>query len=217
MVLEENKSQYIIKRNQRKESADKWLDIAKSVGEVVHGDDHYRKYIGNVSHIHPGNLNIPVEIVFEVTEHFVDKEGNKLLFPEIEISTYWTNLGETPEEIIDLYRDHGTSEQFHSELKTDMDIERLPSGKFKVNSIILLIAQNTFNMLRKIGMDALKFKKYAPVKLDVKRRRIKSVIKDLIYTGCKVFVRARYVVFKFGKNCKWFNCLAQLHSLYCRT
>ncbi|MGV0036717.1 MAG: hypothetical protein ACNYPE_17840 [Candidatus Azotimanducaceae bacterium WSBS_2022_MAG_OTU7] len=29
-----------------------------------------------------------------------------------------------------LYADHGTSEQFHREFKTDMDIERLPSGKF---------------------------------------------------------------------------------------
>ena len=41
------------------------------------------------------------------------------------------------QQIIDLYSDHGTSEQFHSEFKTDMDIERLPSGKFATNQLVL--------------------------------------------------------------------------------
>ncbi|RLA29742.1 MAG: hypothetical protein DRR11_14950 [Gammaproteobacteria bacterium] len=30
-----------------------------------------------------------------------------------------------------------TSEQFHSVLKTDLDIERLPSGKFDTNALVL--------------------------------------------------------------------------------
>ena len=30
---------------------------------------------------------------------------------------------------------HGTSEQFHSEFKTDLDIEQLPSGKFATNAL----------------------------------------------------------------------------------
>jgi hypothetical protein len=32
--------------------------------------------------------------------------------------------------VIELYRQHATSEQFHSEFKTDLDLERLPTGKF---------------------------------------------------------------------------------------
>ncbi|MCI8700132.1 MAG: hypothetical protein HFJ47_02170 [Clostridia bacterium] len=43
----------------------------------------------------------------------------------------------TEEEIIELYHLHATSKQFHSEIKTDMDIERLPSGKFSTNEIVL--------------------------------------------------------------------------------
>jgi hypothetical protein len=51
----------------------------------------------------------------------------------VEITTYWTSLGPrqaSPDEVIGLYRDHGTSEEFHSEVKTDLDLERLPSGRF---------------------------------------------------------------------------------------
>ena len=55
---------------------------------------------------------------------------------------------EYPETVIELYHAHGTSEQFHSELssrrrirlsggKSDMDVERLPSGKFATNATIL--------------------------------------------------------------------------------
>jgi hypothetical protein len=49
---------------------------------------------------------------------------------QVEVETYWTNLIEDPEEVIKLYHARGTSEQFHSELKNDMGIERLPSGKW---------------------------------------------------------------------------------------
>ncbi|NEW09017.1 hypothetical protein GK047_23785 [Paenibacillus sp. SYP-B3998] len=76
------------------------------------------------------------DIIFQVTERTIDKHGNKLLFPEIEVETYWTDFYENSEIPIDLYHDHDTSEQFHSELKTDMDVERFPSGKFAVNSLI---------------------------------------------------------------------------------
>ena len=63
-------------------------------------------------------------------ERTIDKHGQSLLVPEIEIEGWWTSLDLPEEEVIHRYADHGTSEQFHSELKTDLDIERLPSGKF---------------------------------------------------------------------------------------
>ena len=46
--------------------------------------------------------------------------------PEIEVETYWTNLYCRAETVVALYHDHGTSEQFHSELKSDLNVERLP-------------------------------------------------------------------------------------------
>lgn len=71
------------------------------------------------------------------------KTGEVSLFPEIEIDSWWTNIDCTEEECIAGYHDHGTSEQFHSELKTDMNIEKLPSGKFATNALILLYRQLT--------------------------------------------------------------------------
>lgn len=49
-----------------------------------------------------------------------------LLIPKFDVETYWTTLPVDAEEVIDLYHDHGTSEQFHSELKSDMGIEPFP-------------------------------------------------------------------------------------------
>ena len=46
---------------------------------------------------------------------------------------------------IPLYHSHGTCEQFHSEIKTDMNGERFPSGKFAVNDILLHIMKIAFN------------------------------------------------------------------------
>ena len=68
---------------------------------------------------------------------------------------YWTNLYEDPETVIDLYHEHGTSEQFHSELETDMDVERFPSGKLAVNAILLHIDMVVFITLRFIGLTCL--------------------------------------------------------------
>jgi hypothetical protein len=60
----------------------------------------------------------------------VSKKGQRLLVPAIEIEGGWTRLTEPMADVIELYKHHGTQEQFHSEIKTDLDLERLPSGKF---------------------------------------------------------------------------------------
>lgn len=82
------------------------------------------------------------------------------------------------------------SEQFHSELKTDMDVERLPSGDFAVNSLILKIAMIAFNILRFTGQTALSKAELLPVKTSVKRKRLRRVITDLIFVGCKLVYRS---------------------------
>ena len=90
---------------------------------------------GNASH--PGWFCRPLRIVFEVTER-TTKDDQYLLIPEVD--THWTSLEDHPYQAILLYHDHGTCEQFHSEIKTDMDIERLPSEHFSINSDIMTLA-----------------------------------------------------------------------------
>jgi len=78
----------------------------------------------------------------------IDKRRNLLPIPEFEVETYWTNLYEEPEAVIELYHAHGTSEQYHSEL----NIERLPSGKmvevFQKNTGLQSSFQTWYNSLR---------------------------------------------------------------------
>ena len=67
-------------------------------------------------------------LVVEATERWTYPHGNKLLFPENEVFSWWINLCEGEAVYIELYYEHATSEQFHSELKSDMGLESLPSG-----------------------------------------------------------------------------------------
>ena len=117
--------------------------------------------------------------------------------------------------IVKLYHDHGTSEQFHSELKSDMDIERLASGKFDTNQLILYMGMYSFNILREIGMKMLDFKEDAPISMNVKRKRHKSVIRDIINTAAKWITHEGYKIVKFGKNFRWFNVFKKIYSSYC--
>ena len=59
------------------------------------------------------------------------------------------------EQIQTFYQQRGTSEQFHSELKTDLDLERLPSGKFQTNQHILDLGMIAYNILRLLGQQML--------------------------------------------------------------
>ncbi len=79
-----------------------------------------------------------------------------LLMPDVEVETWWTSLDLPETEVIELYHGHGTSEQFHSELKSDMDLERLPSGKFATNALVLQLAMLAYNMLRRMGQESIR-------------------------------------------------------------
>jgi len=80
-----------------------------------------------------------------LTERTIDRKGQLLLTPEIELEAWWTRLSIDEQAIIQRYADHGTSEQFHSEFKTDLDIERLPSGKFATNALVLVVSMLAYN------------------------------------------------------------------------
>jgi len=210
------KCSYIIKRNLRKEKKEWWLDLAKSVGTLVRKKEGYKRYTGYVSHLIPGNKEgmDSVDIAFSVSVSSIDKNGQISCFPEIKVETYWTNLPETPEVIFDLYHAHGTSEQFHSEIKTDMNFERLPSGKFSTNKILFQLAMLVYNTLRCIGVDMLEFVEEMPIKLNVKRRRIKSVLQDIIYGACKYVSTGNVKIIKFGIENRWWKIIDKLYRKY---
>jgi len=151
-----------------------------------------------------------VLIAFEVIERLIDHDGNRLLMPQIEVNTYWTNLHCTAGEVIALYHDHGTSEQFHSELKSDLGVEQLPSGKFCVNQIVMLCAMLAFNVLRTIGQEVIARAPLAPIKIKVRRWRLKTVLQNIVYCAVRVIRHAREIKLHFGKNCLWYQMIEDI-------
>lgn len=208
---------FIVKRNLRKELGEYWLSVAQSEGEIAYHDDKKTVYSG----IHTGKTPfddemVPaMDIIFQVTERRFAKDGTPLLFPEIQVETFWTNMYEKAEEVIDLYHDHGTSEQFHSELKTDMNVERLPSGKFRVNATLLKIALLSFNILRFIGQTALSHTNVLPYRTTSKRKRLRKVIDDIIRVAVKIVKHSRQTIIRFWEKEPWLDCFRNIYQTCC--
>jgi len=204
---------FLIKRNLRSDCKEQYLAIARRAGEKITTRDGKNVYRCILSHRHPVGLeHLPIFMIVEVTERLTDANGEALLIPDVEVSTWWTNLPEDEAVCIELYRDHATSEQFHSEFKTDMGIESLPSGKFATNALVLNLAALAYNCLRYIGQQALTCKEVLPIKLEVSRRRLRSVLQDLIYIGCKFTRHANTIIVRFGRHCPWFKCFKEVYA-----
>ncbi len=146
------KVKYLIKRNIRSEDPQAWLQTAQQLGVETQPRQGKRVWTGSYFTERDG---LTLRLVFEVTERTIDRHGQMLLLPELEVNTWWTSLDCDVATIIQLYHQHATCEQFHSELKGDMDLERLPSGKFATNNLVLLLGMFAYNCLRLIGQSSL--------------------------------------------------------------
>ena len=201
----------IIKRNKRQENDGKWLKIAKRYGKRTVPRQGKKVWIGTVRK-HPRKKDevlAGVNCVFEVTERKTDASGNRLLFPEIEVNSWWTNLDCEAEKVIELYHGHATSEQFHSELKHDMGVERFASGKLAVNKILFAIAMNAYNALRFLGQQSrelVKQKKH-------ERKRLGKVIRDLICVAGKLVKHAKSLAFKIYEQDPILPLFLQLNAV----
>lgn len=210
-VNEENVN-FIIKRNPRREKPENWLMVAEQFGKCIQEREGKRVFYGAVE-VTPKKMKKPIRQVYKVVERTIDKNGQILLIPDIEFESYWTLLPLEPEEVINLYHEHGTCEQFHSELKTDLDLERFPSGKFATNDFILHLGCLAYNILRIIGQESLKIPD-APLKRKVFRRRVKTVIQNLITLASKMVKHSRQIYLKFGSHSPWFPTFKRLYNSF---
>jgi hypothetical protein len=205
----------ILKRNNRRESGEKWLQYAETHGKAKQARAGKTVWTGQAYDIHPDGFN-KIHCVYEITERTTDEHGNPLLIHDIEVNTWWTNLPYTAETVIGLYRDHGTSEQYHSELKHDMDVERLPSGKFNVNELYLMIGMNAYNVLRFIGQSAKAIKTAIPVKSRSLRMRLGKVIQNIIAIAIKYVSHAGKKIIKIWEDNPWRQLYIQLDAVFQR-
>lgn len=219
-ILIEDGSWFVIKRNLRRgEAKEDWLNKVKGCcKDIRHPREGKTVYIGSswkdVSYTDAsGNQKtICLRIGYEVIERTIDKYGQYLLAGDIEVNTWWTNLGETDDEIIQLYHDHGECEQFHSEIKSDMDVERLPSGKFETNELVIELTILAYNILRIIGQASIISKKAPKTKHAIKRRRIRTVISNLIQIAGHVTQHARRLVLSLGQSNIWRYVFVDLYQ-----
>jgi len=82
-----------------------------------------------------------------------------------------------------------------------MDVERLPSGKFDTNALVLELAMIAYNLLRIIGQESLKYKQGD--KRHVRRRRLRTVISNLIQVAGHLTCHARKLRLSLGKSNAW--------------
>lgn len=200
---------WIIKRNLRKESLEAWFEEACAHGVSVDCRPGKEVWVGDAWRQRAGKLE---RVVVEAIRRTTMPDGQALLVPELETNTFWTSLKPSKvssQHVVELYHDHGTSEQFHSELKTDLDLERLPSGKFATNALVLACGLVAYNVLRLSGQESLRQdrrlppEEKMPVRKKVRRRRLRSVIQDMIYMACRLVRHARRWSLAFWKNNPW--------------
>lgn len=215
-VLMDSGCYFIIKRNLRRESKEDWFDMAKQFCKNIEtprdGKTVYKGSDWKTVTSKQFDREFTLRAGYEITERTIDKNGQLYLIPDIEVETQWTNLGVDDQEIIHLYHAHGECEQFHSEIKTDMDLERLPSGKFNTNALILELAIMAYNILRMIGQGTIGGR--APrQKRDVKRRRLHTIISNLIMMACHITSHARQLIMGLGKSNVWRHIFADFCEL----
>lgn len=196
---------YIIKWNPRKQDPEYWRKLAFSQGEITTPRPGKRVAVSSVKEKHTvtddngAETTLTFRRVMRVTERSIDKKGQPLLIPEIELEGWWTSLKVSDEKVIELYKGHGLCEQYHAEIKTDMDLERLPSGKFATNQLIMACAALVYNILRFIGQISLVTNK-GIVRHEAKRRRLKTVIQELIYFAGRLISKARRLRLRFSRH-----------------
>ena len=146
---------------------------------------------------------VGIRAIYQITERTIDRHGQHLLPPSLETDIYYCSIDLPDSRVIELYHEHGTMEQYHSEIKTDMGCELLPSGKFAVNSMILHLVQIAYNMLRMIGQRTLSWWNTVKTKRPVQRRRLSTVIKNVICAPALIKTHAREVFADLGKSNVW--------------
>ena len=196
---------YIIKWNPRKKECGAWTRHAFEKGKVSSPRSGKRVALFSVKEKQTFTdadgieRNVILRRVMRVIERTHDKKGEAFLVPDIEVEGWWTSLKLPEEQIIELYKGHALCEQYHSEIKTDMDLERLPSGKFATNKLIVACGSLVYNILRFIGQVAL-VSNHGIIRHEAKRRRLKTVIQEMIYFAGRLIATGRRLKLRFSRH-----------------
>lgn len=201
---------FLIKWNPRQQDLWQWYDEANAKAQWQH------RRAGKMDAVFSQLLDDADKTrrVIKVTVRQCDAKGQMFLEPQISIEGWLTSLSSDQADdatIINLYQDHATSEQYHSEFKTDLDLERLPSGKFDTNDLVMAFAVLGYNILRWIGLRGL-MQQDSPVRHQAKRRRLKTVMQELMYMACRLLRSGRQLTLRFGQHCPGYQAFHRVYT-----
>ena len=94
-----------------------------------------------------------------------------------------------------------------------MDVGRLPSGKFESNKLVLELTMIAYNILRIIGQESLK-KKDVPGRKKIHRRRIRTVISNLMQFAGHLTEHAGRLVLSIGRSNRWRFTFKRLYDSF---
>jgi hypothetical protein len=194
---------FVIKRNLLTESVQEWLETEKANPEHEReARDGSQVYYKTIERTLPfDEVSETVKIVVVARERLHDAQGQMLLATEISVETYWTNLPAEATEVEHIYHQHGTSEQYHAELKSDLGVERLPSGKFYANTLRLLFSMLAFNLRRRIGTQMLLTQK-VPGRRG-RRLRLRTVLLSAMYLAGVIVSHAGRLMLRVSEHNAW--------------
>ncbi|WP_419640072.1 transposase, partial [Thiolapillus sp.] len=129
--LSKEQVDYLIKWNPRGESPEAWKERAETEGrfEEVRPGKQVALFDELIEWIFDGRTHQGRRVV-RLIERTEDRQGQPLLFPELTVEGWWTSLDAgtvDAQALITLYQQRGTSEQYHSEFKTDLDLASVSS------------------------------------------------------------------------------------------
>jgi len=94
-----------------------------------------------------------------------------------------------------------------------MGLERLPSGKFAANDAICAMAMLAYNALRIIGQTGL-IGEDSPVKHAADRRRIRTVIREMIAIPGQWIKHARQVILSIPQAWAGFTAFTRMMATF---
>ncbi len=81
-----------------------------------------------------------------------------------------------------------------------LGLKQVPSGKFATNALVLACAQLAYNIPRWIGQNGW-LGPDAPPRHKAKRRRIRTVMQELMYLAARLIRTGRRLKLAFGRGC----------------
>ena len=206
---------YLIQWNPRKENPNDWRARAEAEQGFVEVRPGKRMALfDEVIEWTLGQRTYRSRRVVRLVERTEDRHGQPLLIPDLVLEGWWTSLDAErvdAEQLIRLYQRRGTCEQFHSEFKSDLDLVRLPSGKFDTNALVLALAALAYNILRYIGQNTL-IGPDAPIRKALHRRRLRTVMQEMIYRAVRLVRHGRRYLLRFGRGDPRYGPLARCYA-----